>query len=165
MAQATHIRLSSLNCDKMIHWIVLFLLSFLVCCATITTAQDPTPAPNSNGSSAWTGCINPDDPTASTLVRIGQPTAICLTIGPGGNWASGVNYLRFIFTPKADVYSKFVIPNCTYKYTNYVFPTKLWILSNNPDTFVSCVAYQDIVNGETALSGTNLTVFAASQTT
>lgn len=89
-------------------WITLFL-SFL--CAT---AQDPTAAPTTtttNQTQAWT-CINPDDPTASTLVRIGEPTAICLTIGQGGNWAAGVPYLRFIFTPKADVYSMFHIPKC-----------------------------------------------------
>jgi hypothetical protein len=93
------------SCDnRMTRWIPLFL-SFL--CAT--AQQDPTAAPTTQG---WGGCINPDDPTASTLVRIGQPTAICLTIGQGGDWAAGVPYLRFIFTPKADVYSRFDIPNC-----------------------------------------------------
>jgi hypothetical protein len=87
------------------NWIPLLFLSFL--CATAQDSDSTTATP-----SGWGGCINPEDPTASTLVEIGQPTAICLTIGQGGNWADGVPYLRFIFTPKADVYSKFEIPNC-----------------------------------------------------
>lgn len=85
---------------------VLFLL-FLPRAVAQNATGAPTAAP-----AGWGGCINPDDPDGNQLVKIGQPTAVCLTIGPGGNWAAGVRYLRFIFTPKADQYSQFHIPKC-----------------------------------------------------
>mmetsp|Transcript_3264 Transcript_3264/g.4951 ORF Transcript_3264/g.4951 Transcript_3264/m.4951 type:complete len:250 (-) Transcript_3264:202-951(-) len=62
-------------------------------------------------SGQWGGCVNPNDPEDIGLVQIGRETTICLTVGPGGNWGEGVNYLRFNFRPEADEYSTFHIPN------------------------------------------------------
>lgn len=65
-----------------------------------------------NTTDAWEGCNFPSDTNRSTEVKIGEPTPVCITIGPGGSWAAGVKYVRWLFTPKADMYSYFSIPNC-----------------------------------------------------
>ena len=71
--------------------------------------------------SGWSGCINPNDLSSPNLITIGQPTTICLTIGPGGAWGGnqksdgsfvGVTYLRYTWQVTADQYSRFHIPNC-----------------------------------------------------
>jgi hypothetical protein len=71
----------------------------------------------------WTGCVDPRNPTNSR-VKIGDPTPVCLTVGPGGSWSRGVPYIRWMFTPKADEYSRFRIPNCKLK-VRYFFLNKL----------------------------------------
>jgi hypothetical protein len=63
----------------------------------------------------WVGCINPAMNRNQNLIRIQQPTRICLSIANDTNWNTGsTSYLRASFEPKADVYSRFHIPNCTY---------------------------------------------------
>jgi hypothetical protein len=56
----------------------------------------------------WTGCIDPNYPDKQ--VTRGQSTAVCLTVGPSGNWTTGTTNVRYSFRPKADEYSRFVIP-------------------------------------------------------
>lgn len=72
----------------------------------------------------WTGCINPGDLESEDLVKIGDKHSICLTIGPGGDWAGipdgtgnykGITYLRYTWRVTADQYSRFHIPNCKFK--------------------------------------------------
>lgn len=79
-------------------------------------AQDPTPAPTSLAptEAPWSGCVLLDpngNPEEDARVTIGEATPICLTLGPGGSWSARVSYLRWMFTPKADEYSRFRIPN------------------------------------------------------
>jgi hypothetical protein len=94
-------------------------------------------AQNSTNSTTdgWGGCVFPNDPTKSTKVKIGEPTPVCITVGPGGSWAAGVPYIRWVFTPNADQYSYFRIPD----------------------------SYQEIINVNGTFQGRNLTVFTASQ--
>lgn len=87
--------------------------------------------------SAWGGCVDPANP--GKLVRRDSATTVCLTLGPDGNWADGVEYVRFSFKPEADKYSRFTIPN---SYQNLVQSTSIY----------------------PSLSATNITVHAASQT-
>lgn len=81
-----------------------FLLCLIAFFMPFTAAQNTT--------DAWGGCVFPNDPDASTDVKIGDPTPVCITVGPGGSWAAGVPYVRWVFTPKADQYSYFRIPDC-----------------------------------------------------
>jgi hypothetical protein len=46
------------------------------------------------------------------MVRIGDPTRVCLQVGNGISWADGVQYTRASFEPEADLYSRLHIPNC-----------------------------------------------------
>ena len=61
----------------------------------------------------WLGCVNPPGGSGTDLVRVGEPTTICLNLGPNTHWSQGVDYIRYTFQPEADEYSKFHIPNCT----------------------------------------------------
>ena len=72
---------------------------------TFSQTGSPTPAP-------WSGCVDPNNPDKPEIIKIGSPHTICLTLGPGGNWAAGVKYGRYTFRPKADQYSRFHIPKC-----------------------------------------------------
>ena len=73
--------------------------------AGLAAAQD-TPAP-----SPWK-CVNPDDPENDDgIVHRGSSTTVCLTVGPGTNWAEGVEYSRYVFRPTADEYSVYRVPN------------------------------------------------------
>jgi len=101
--------------------------------------------------SGWSGCINPNDLSSPNLITIGQPTTICLTIGPGGAWGGnqksdgsfvGVTYLRYTWQVTADQYSRFHIP---YSYDQ--------LIANPGSTTVTDIN----------LYNKNLTVFAASQ--
>jgi hypothetical protein len=60
----------------------------------------------------WSGCVDPENPDAADIVKIGDRHTICLTLGPGGNWAAGVKYGRYTWRPVADQYSRFHIPDC-----------------------------------------------------
>ena len=59
---------------------------------------------------SWGGCDGSD----SSVVAIGDPTRVCLQIANGTAWNQGVGYIRPSFEPKADQYSRFHIPNCTF---------------------------------------------------
>jgi hypothetical protein len=73
----------------------------------MVTSQSP-----SNG--GWTGCVNRDLSKNQNLVRIQQPTRVCLSIANHTDWNSGTtSYVRASFEPQGDVYSRFHIPNCT----------------------------------------------------
>lgn len=85
-----------------------FLLAIFV---SFAAAQNSTSNSTTDG---WGGCVFPNDPTKSTDVKIGEPTPICITVGPGGSWAAGVPYIRWVFTPVADQYSYFRIPDCEF---------------------------------------------------
>jgi len=61
--------------------------------------------------SQWGGCVNPSG-SGSSEVTIGQTTFVCLQIGNSEQWNAGVNYIRLSFSPIADEYSRFHIPNC-----------------------------------------------------
>lgn len=72
-----------------------------------TPPPSPSPTP-----SPWR-CVNPDAPEADDgRVRRGSRTTVCLTVGPGSNWAEVVQYVRYVFRPTADEYSVYTIPNC-----------------------------------------------------
>jgi len=105
-----------------LRWLVAaVLLSF-------TVAQEASRVP-------WIGCVDPANPDAVENIKIGDPHTICLTLGPGGNWAAGVEYGRYTWRPKADEYSRFYIPD----------------------------SYKDLVQGDDVLQG-NITIHTAAQT-
>lgn len=65
-----------------------------------------------NQGAGWTGCVNPNLNKNQNLIRIGQPTRVCLSVANDTDWNSGfASYVRASFEPKADVYSRFHIPN------------------------------------------------------
>lgn len=62
---------------------------------------------------AWSGCVNINLPKdQQNLVAIDQQTIVCLSIGNRINWSTGAQYVRVNFSPTADEYSRFHIPNC-----------------------------------------------------
>jgi hypothetical protein len=64
-------------------------------------------------SGGWTGCVNPKMNKNQNLVRIQQPTRVCLSIANNTDWNSGsTSYVRASFEPQGDVYSRLHIPNC-----------------------------------------------------
>jgi len=91
--------------------------------------------------SRWAGCNDPNvgDGESIQLVKIGEPTTICLALGPSGDWGAGATYVRYVFQPEADEYSRFHIPR----------------------------SYAQLVNNQGGpgplLPGTNITVHVSSQ--
>lgn len=83
-------------------------LLFAFASIAFTVAQTPAPTPQ-----PWSGCVDPNNPDVPEQVKVGSRHTICLTIGPGGNWAAGVSYIRYTFQPKGDEYSRFHIPQST----------------------------------------------------
>ena len=82
---------------------------------SVSQGPTPSPTPSSTGAATpapWSGCVDPNNPNKPEIIQIGNPTTICLTLGPGGNWAAGVRYGRYTWRPIADQYSKFHIPKC-----------------------------------------------------
>lgn len=74
-------------------------------------APGPAPPPASPATPSgpsWSGCVSPDG--ASQLVTIGKPTTICLVLSNNGDWSSETNYMRLNFSPIADQYSRFHVP-------------------------------------------------------
>ena len=67
----------------------------------------------SNQGKVWLGCINQELNKNQNLVRIQQPTRVCLSVANDTDWNRGyTSYVRASFEPKGDVYSRFHIPNC-----------------------------------------------------
>ncbi len=60
----------------------------------------------------WVGCVG--DASIPLLIERGQPTVVCMSLGPSGDWSKGANVVRYSFTPLADQYSRFTIPGCMY---------------------------------------------------
>lgn len=59
--------------------------------------------------SSWNGCVDFENPTK--LVRRGQKTTICMSVGPP-KWAvEDSAYARYSFKPVTDDYSRFTIPS------------------------------------------------------
>jgi len=63
----------------------------------------------------WSGCVDPRFNDFS--VEKDNETTICITVSGGSDWALGVDYARWIFTPIADEYSHFTVEN---SYTDLV---------------------------------------------
>jgi len=60
-------------------------------------------------------CVNPDAPESDDgMVNRGSRTTVCLTVGPGSDWAEGVSYSRYVFRPTADEYSVYRVSNCEF---------------------------------------------------
>lgn len=74
------------------------------------TAGAPGPAPISSEASgpSWSGCVDPEK--GFQPVTIGKPTMICLVLSNNGDWSSETDYMRLNFSPIADVYSRFHVP-------------------------------------------------------
>ena len=135
-----------------------------------TASQGPTPSPTPSSTAAatpapWSGCVDPNNPNNPDIIQIGKPTTICLTLGPGGNWAAGVRYGRYTWRPIADQYSKFHIPKC--KSIREIVVLNRVIQTSFAKTFLATLpAYEQLVvsqtTGDSVLNG-NITVFAASQ--
>lgn len=91
-------------------------LLLLVACQ----AQEPTDPPGNETEAPtgapWNGCVDPNDPSAPAPVTIGEKTFICLVLTGSADWgvAAPKEYLRLTFSPTADQYSRFHVPNCTY---------------------------------------------------
>mmetsp|Transcript_14491 Transcript_14491/g.21367 ORF Transcript_14491/g.21367 Transcript_14491/m.21367 type:complete len:245 (-) Transcript_14491:396-1130(-) len=57
---------------------------------------------------AWIGCVDRANPDAK-LQRLDK-TSVCIVVSEGTNWATGLNYTRWYWTPTADQFSKFQLP-------------------------------------------------------
>mmetsp|Transcript_21000 Transcript_21000/g.37925 ORF Transcript_21000/g.37925 Transcript_21000/m.37925 type:complete len:366 (-) Transcript_21000:318-1415(-) len=145
--------------------------------AVITTSDPtlaPTRAPSNNGNGndpngstgvysqttpKWDGCNDPNTPGAPHVVKRGDPTTVCLTLGPNGNWGREtplIKYFRLNFQPEADEYSRFQIPN---SYTelvvedilsssdNSVAPNNITVFSASGQGLTFLRQYYDRTNG------------------
>lgn len=69
-----------------------------------------TPMPTDLG---WRGCESMETPAGETVpVEIGKGTLVCFHVGGSEtrSWSDGVDYLRYVFQPKADEFSRYHIP-------------------------------------------------------
>lgn len=112
---------------------------------TVETTPSPTLSPTLeveadgavNADTDQFMCVNPNDSSDTGVVsRLGR-TTVCLTVGPGGNWNSNINYLRYTFRPKADEYSTYHIPN---SYTRMVQNGDIDFGNGNPWANISVFA-------------------------
>lgn len=110
----------SCHCIAYLFYFIPFLLQktkmtrILYCLLAIFVSFAAAQNSTNSTTDGWGGCVFPNDPTKSTKVKIGEPTPVCITVGPGGSWAAGVPYIRWVFTPNADQYSYFRIPDCEF---------------------------------------------------
>jgi hypothetical protein len=75
------------------------------------TAEDLSFDANSDSISSY-DCVDPSNRGGTHVVRRGEPTTVCLYVGPAGNWNSNINYKRFAVNLKADEFSSYRIPGC-----------------------------------------------------
>lgn len=131
----------------------------------------------------WSGCIDPDKSKSQNLVRIQQPSRVCFSIANDTDWNGGfASYLRASFEPKADVYSRFHIPNCKRVSPCFV----IFFFDTNPISiphfYICCCcccvpstlssAYRDLVQRKNSTASSNnifksspvITISASSQT-
>jgi hypothetical protein len=98
--------------------VLLFAVLALTVSLRTAKAQNPTRSPTRAPSTpeptvvGWGGCVDPDG--SNKKVTIGEKTTVCLQLGNGNNWAAGTEYIRLAFQPKADEYTRFFVPQCTY---------------------------------------------------
>jgi len=78
-------------------------------------APAPVPPPAISTSTSWGGCVDPVK--GYQPVTIGEPTTICLVLASDGDWSTAVDYMRLNFSPTADDYSRFRVPQ---SFTNLV---------------------------------------------
>jgi hypothetical protein len=134
---------------------------FLICLLASFVCLSAAQQNSTNSTDGWGGCVFPSNPEKPTEVKIGQPTPVCITVGPGGSWAAGVPYVRWVFTPIADQYSYFRIPDCKSNVLELIKDEFRSILTTSD--YIHTLAFQQIVNGNGTFQDRNLTVFTASQ--
>jgi len=83
------------------------ILLLQIASTSTTWAQDTTLATEGT---QWGGCIDTLGGPAG-FAQISLRQTICLVFGDGGDWSSGVRYLRTSFQPTVDEYTRFHIPN------------------------------------------------------
>ena len=71
-------------------------------------AAPPPVSPATPSGTSWSGCVSPEG--GFQPVTIGKPTTICLVLSNNGDWSSETNYMRLNFSPIADQYSRFHVP-------------------------------------------------------
>ena len=69
---------------------------------------------SSTSSSSSFDCVDPRNPTLTRIVRKGDPTTVCLFVGPDGDWNNNISYKRFSVTLTADEFTSYEIPGCEY---------------------------------------------------
>lgn len=154
-----------------------WLLVSTILLLNLSHAQEPTQAPTDTATGTtsptmltpWSGCRDPNNPDIQDVIEIGKPMTICVTLGPGGNWAAGVRYLRYTFRPDVDEYSRFHIINCEYRL--FVGMKRIVIFKNTNFSIYFNAAYEDIVNGQPQNGGDddtgtlqgNITIHLAAQ--
>jgi hypothetical protein len=103
----------------------------------------------------WAGCNDPNSPDAPHMVKRGEATTVCLTIGPNGNWGREtplVKYFRLNFQPQADEYSRFHLPNSYNELVvdgilSSIAPTNITVFSASGQGLTFLRQYFDITNG------------------
>jgi len=66
------------------------------------------PPPSATPGDSPTACVDPVN--GFELVTIGQPTTICLVLANDEDWSTQMKYMRLNFSPIADTYSRFHVP-------------------------------------------------------
>lgn len=66
----------------------------------------------SSTSSSFFDCVDPRNPSLTSIVRKGDPTTVCLFVGPDGDWNDNISYKRFSLTLTADEFTSYEIPGC-----------------------------------------------------
>lgn len=79
--------------------VIQFLFSFLLA-SVLKKAQSQQ--------DGYQGCFDPV--SGERKVTLGEPHFLCLMIGAGDDWSSGIDYIRLTFSPEADEYSRFHVP-------------------------------------------------------
>jgi hypothetical protein len=65
-----------------------------------------------SSSSSSFDCVDPRNPSLTSIVRKGDPTTVCLFVGPDGDWNDNISYKRFSLTLTADEFTSYEIPGC-----------------------------------------------------
>lgn len=68
----------------------------------------PPASPATSSGTSWGGCVSPE--TGFEPVTIGKRTTICLVLSNNGDWSTETDYVRLNFSPIADQYSRFHVP-------------------------------------------------------
>jgi hypothetical protein len=90
---------------------ILLLLNFLSLAFALNGSIAPTSAPTVT---PWGGCVDPSGSNSDPKIYIGKPAYVCIQLSNTTDWTTGVAYRRMSFSPKADQYSRFTVPQCTF---------------------------------------------------